>query len=181
MLFCLDYLPALGFGVLEHMIAVIDTSALVALSGVRRLDLLRACFSKVLIPEGVRVECVDQGDGWVEAEDAKEAIRKGTWLETVCVEDTIILHELRAKLGRGEAETIELARVRRVPAILDDREARTEANRRGVEVVGSLGILAKCRRNGILGSLRPVVEQMRANGIRYSDTLIEQFLRETDA
>ena len=155
---------------------VIDTSALVALSGIDRLDLLQACCGRVAIPVAVRTEVVDQGWGWVAAGAAQAEIRRGEWITTLEARESPMLRMLRAKLGRGEAECIELARVLAVQLIADDQAARREAARMGIAVVGSLGILALSRERGLVERVGPLVQGMRNNGIFFSNSLIERFL-----
>ena len=159
---------------------MIDTSALVALSGIERLDLLRARCGTVAVPLAVRKEVVDQGEGWREAAAAQSEILSGVWLETVEVEDSRELGRLRSVLGAGEAESLEFARVRRIGAILDDQGARREAQRLKLEFFGSLAVLAWSKERGLVQSVRPLVEGMRRNGIFLSDPLVAGFLTKLD-
>jgi len=119
---------------------VIDTSALVALSGIGRLDLLRGCCVCVGVPQAVRFELCDQGQGWTEASAAQAEILSGSWLKTVSVARSPTYGMLRTQVGAGETECIEFARTAKLTAILDDHDARKEAMRLGIPLVGSLGI-----------------------------------------
>ncbi len=158
---------------------VIDTSALVALSGIGRLDLLRARCGIVAVPLAVRREVVDQGGGWREAAAGQVEILSGEWLETVEVEDSRAL-SLRTVLGAGEAECLEFARVARIGAVLDDQAARREAQRLKLEFFGSLAVLAWSKEQGLVQSVRPLVVGMRRNGILLSELLVAVSLAKLD-
>lgn len=159
---------------------VIDTSSLIAFSGIRRLDLLHDCCGTLAIPIGVRFEVVDQGGGWVEALDAQNAIEQAEWLKTFEIPENQELSELRRRFGNGESECILLAQRFEVPFIVDDQGARREAERRGLATIGSLGILARCHRRYLIGELAPLINEMRNNGIRFSDKLVAHVLSEFD-
>lgn len=159
---------------------VIDTSALVALSGIGRLDLLRARCETAVVPLAVRKEVVDQGKGWNEAAEAQAEILSGVWLQTIGVKNSAELKRLQTLLGAGEAECLEVARVGRMVAILDDQAARREAQRLKLEFFGSLAVLKWSKQQGLVQKVRPLVEGMRRNGIFLSESLVERFLENLD-
>lgn len=155
---------------------VIDTSALVSFSGIGRLDLLQQECGVLAVPEAVRIEIVEQGEGWLEAEAAQKSILEGSWLKSVKVKRTHELMSLRTRLGKGESECIEYARTKKAIAIIDDCKARNEAKQRGIITLGRLGILAKSKYEGRITLVTPLIEAMKSNGIRFADELIRKFL-----
>ncbi len=157
---------------------VADTSALIALSAIHQLDLLREEFSEVLIPRAVYREIVTDGEGWFEAADAQVLMKSRSWIHIEDVAGSTLLDLLRASLGAGEAEAIALASERRLPVLVDDMEARQAAAGLKLEIVGALGIVGRGKRRGRIAAARPLVEALRAAGIYYSDSLITQFLTE---
>ncbi len=157
---------------------VIDTSALVAFSGIQRLDLLRACCGRVGVPTAVRVEVIDQGIGWVKAAEAQKEILRGEWIRTLPVTDSEMLYNFRKRLGAGEAECLELGRFFGITVIVDDQRARKEGERLGVQIIGSLGILAKSKRIGLIDLASPLIEKIRQNGIFLSNQQVADFLTE---
>ncbi|MBN8458278.1 MAG: DUF3368 domain-containing protein [Verrucomicrobia bacterium] len=158
------------------MIHSIDTSPLIALSGIHHLDLLHKCCGRVAVPRAVHTEIVEQGAGWTEARSAQAEILTGTWLVTVETRDSTTLRSLRKKLGAGESECLEWARVSGAQAIIDDFTARKEAERLGIGFFGTLHILAKSKREGHIAAVRPLLTAIRRNGIYYSDKLVGQYL-----
>lgn len=69
---------------------------------------------------------------------------------------------------RGEAATIVVARRTRGVAVLDDRDARRHATAIGVPIVGTIGILQGCVRDGALtgDEAWALLQSMIARGFR---------------
>jgi len=84
---------------------------------------------------------------------------------------------LRTQVGAGETECIEFARTAKLTAILDDHDARKEAMRLGIPLVGSLGILLKSKELGLIDWVLPLIEGIQKNGIFLSNSLIENVLK----
>ena len=82
------------------------------------------------------------------------------------------------RLGAGETEAIAVALKRRLPLIIDDLAARAAAHGLGLQVVGTLGIVARNKRMQAIRAAKPVVEAIQKAGIYYSASLIERFLNE---
>lgn len=157
---------------------VADTSVLVAFSGIRRLDVIRALFEQALVPKAVCRELVDEGIGWVEAKDIQAAIAEALWTTTVEVRLNVQVERVKSRLGAGELEVISLAGDRALLAAIDDLDARKVAAQIGVGIIGSLGILGRTKRVGLIDEIRPLVSGMQKNGIRLGQSRVEKFLRE---
>ena len=69
----------------------------------------------------------------------EEGIKNG-WIR---VEIAQISPELELILGRSEAEAIMLAEKLKLPLIIDEKKGRKIAERRGIKIIGTLGILLK--------------------------------------
>lgn len=156
------------------MIVVSDSSALITLASAGELDLLRALFGEVLIPERVWDEVV-QGD-----RAGTEAVISAEWIRTVPVPDTAFLMALNADVDPGEAEAIALAlAVQADILLLDERQARNLAISMGFPVVGVVGVLLRAKQQGFLQLLRPVLDRMKtASRFRISTKLYESTLRD---
>lgn len=81
-------------------------------------------------------------------------------------EDLAVLGKLSAELGSGEIEVLLLARDTGGTAVLDDRKARQVAEQLGVNVMGTLGLIAySVEREWMTdGDAMKAVRQLRANG-----------------
>jgi predicted nucleic acid-binding protein len=147
--------------------AISNASPLIQLAKIGQLSLLARLHPRVLIPEAVYREVVLAGRGRPGAEAVANAQADG-WLVTMPVPGDSTLDLLREQLGDGEAEAIRLALV--VPSgvvLLDDMAARTIAGRLGLRVTGTLGLLLRAKRLGYVPQIRPLVDQLRADGRFY--------------
>ena len=83
----------------------------------------------------------------------------------------------KAGLGRGETEAIYLALYLRPDRLLlDDGDARREAQRLGLRVTGVLGLLVAARRAGLIPAVRPDVDRLLTSGFRVSEGLYKELL-----
>lgn len=58
--------------------------------------------------------------------------------------------------------------------LMDEKIGRNMAEYLGLKVSGTLGILLKARKAGLLGSFRDAAQLMRADGIFYNAALIDR-------
>lgn len=159
------------------MIIVSNASVLIGLSSIGKLALLSERFTQgVLIPEAVRREVVDQGEG---RPGAKE-ISKSKWIGVQKVRDRRIVDLLRTELDEGEAESIVLAHeVGARIILLDERDARRTAKRMNLKVLGTVGVLIWAKKAGKLVNLRENLDALRDfGGFRLSQTIYERALGE---
>ena len=80
-------------------------------------------------------------------------------------------------VDNGEAEAIALASERQQRIVLDDRRARELAHRMGLKVIGTVGILVRAKRAGLLTWINPVLNELIEKGFRLSDDLRREALR----
>jgi predicted nucleic acid-binding protein len=147
---------------------VADTSPLIALLQIGHLSILKSLFIEVQIPPAVALE------------PAPSLPERPSWLLVRELTEPIGSDILRASLGRGESETLGLAfEVRAELVILDDRPARRLAIGLGLPVVGTMGVLLRAKRTGIIPAVQPLVEQLLRAGFRLSPAIRERVL--TDA
>jgi hypothetical protein len=84
----------------------------------------------------------------------------------ILVSDTPVDSEL--VLGAGEAATIALAQRIGGIAVLDDRDARRVARGLGVLVTGTIAILVRLRKTGLISSVREQLDELDRIGFRSS-------------
>lgn len=71
----------------------------------------------------------------------------------------------KAKLHDGEVEVMILAQEQKADLIiLDDNAAKKTAKYLGLTVTGTLGVLVKAKRQGIIEEVRPILSEMKQNG-----------------
>ncbi len=62
--------------------------------------------------------------------------------------------------------------------MLDDARARRVAERFGIRRIGTLGILRRAKKMGLIAKIKPCIEQLQENGIYISPKLSEAILRD---
>ncbi|WBA88465.1 DUF3368 domain-containing protein [Endozoicomonas sp. GU-1] len=87
-----------------------------------------------------------------------------------------MLQQLQALLDNGEAQAIIAAMQLNACIMIDEKKGRRESCKRGLKVIGSLTLLLQARRQNLIGSLKPITDGLRQNGIRYSDSVIHELL-----
>ena len=152
-------------------LVISNTTPIIALALVQRLELLRMLYGEVWIPPVVAAELQAGGTraGAVELTTA-------SYIHTVALNDPRRA-DLLSDLDRGEAEVIALAQERQADlVIIDERLGRRHARRLGLQITGVLGVLLKAKQLGHLDAMRPCVEQMQQGGIRLSAALVQRVL-----
>ena len=135
------------------MIVVCDSSPLIALSSVNRLDLLQLLFNTVIIPVAVYDE--------VMGTTAKIATELPSFIQAEPITTELPVRFLRLNLHPGESEAIALALERGIQGIvLDDKRAREIAAELGLKVIGTLGLLILAKQKGLLPNVRPIMAQI---------------------
>ena len=151
------------------MVVVADTSPLIYLSRAGVLELLKALFGEVVVPQAVWVEVVDQRP----STPGLDALTNARWIRVVDSEAPTT----DLGLDPGETAAILLAEGLHAELLLiDERMGRRVAEARGLAVRGTLGVLVQARRTGALPALRPVLEQLVGDGFRISPALLREAL-----
>lgn len=140
------------------------------------LYLLRATVKEIIIPNAVFEDIVVKGRGKLGAEEVKEAVL----IKRKEVKDKNKVEKLVERLGEGESEAIVLAQNLGATLLIDDSKARKEAERIGVECIGSLRILKEARERGLIERIKPVLDELRDSGLRIKNNLYIIFLELVD-
>lgn len=158
------------------MLVVSDTSPVLNLAAIGRLDFLERLYGKIIIPEAVFTELAATG---AEAPQCAAATTS-SWLERRPVTYETLVHLLLMELDQGEAEAIALAVETNADLLLiDERRGRTVASRLGRRCLGLLGVLIEAKRKGLTPSIKPLIEDLMVKaGFWMSDRLIDRVLRE---
>ena len=126
------------------------------------------------MPPAVWEEVTVKGRGMPGA----DAVARLGWLEIRRPEPQV-LQPLSILVDPGEAEVIALAQsVNDSIVLLDDSQARRVAERFDIPRIGTLGVLRRAKKQGLIDAIRPYIEQLKANNIYMSDRLIEAVLQD---
>lgn len=84
----------------------------------------------------------------------------------------------KAKLHAGEVEVMILTQEQKADlVIIDDNAAKKTAKYLGLSVTGTLGVLLKAKRQGIVHRVDTLLAEMKRNGF-YLDSRVEAFVLE---
>ncbi len=139
------------------MLVASNSSPLINLSIIGRLELLQHKFSEVLIPQAVWREVVIEGIGKPGAEE----VEKSGWTKVKEVQDKLLVASLTQHLDDGESEAIALALEMGADLVLlDEKDARETAEAFGLNVLGIVGILVWAKREGLILSLKAELDKL---------------------
>jgi len=159
------------------MQVVCNTSPILNLAIIGRLDLLKEQFGVIHVPKAVLDELRVQED-----RPGSKIIRKAIddgWIVVATVENTGMTDVLRAELDGGESEAIALAFERHAELVLlDERDARRVAARLNIKTTGVLGILLKAHRMKSILDLSHALQNLKMKaGFHLSDEIVDALLR----
>lgn len=151
---------------------VSDAGPIINFARIGRLSLLRDIVGSLVIPDGVHGEIVVAGNGMRGAAEVAAATR----IQRATVLDSSMLASLPSVLHGGEREAIVLAKERGGQLLVDEHRARRVAADLGIEVIGTLRLLAAAKRLGHIALAGTLIVEMQSNGYRFDRTLIRTFL-----
>ena len=151
---------------------VVNASPLILLGKLNRLDLLERMAPSLHVPESVIRE-VSMGGHQRDPATAASV----TWADVHRHPDVPVLPTVANwDLGAGESQVISLCLQNSAVAVLDDGDARECARSHELPLIGTLGIILRARRLGLLPVARPLIDQLIAEGSFLDKSLIEREL-----
>jgi len=144
-----------------------DSSALVALSIMDRLDLLESVFEKIYVPQAVYDE--------VAVSDKPHSAKLKVFLTGKVVDVELSISKIG--LGSGELEAISLYKKMGADFLLvDDKRAKSFAKLNGINVIGSLGVMVLAKELGKVKSIKDDLKKLLKSDVFVSKNLIERVL-----
>lgn len=142
---------------------IIDTSSLIALERINLLQILCKIYKEVVIPESVIKEFGNLSLSCLSIRKVESNLLK------------LLITDLN--LGKGEADVIALASQTGLRVIIDDLKARKAAENMGLKLTGTIGVLLKAERLGLIASAQEKVRELREKGFYVSEQLLEDISR----
>ena len=134
---------------------VSNTSPIINLACIGRLELLPALFGEIIIPDAVFHEIAVADPNAPGASD----VRTAPWIRRRPVVNRPLAASLRLELDPGEAEAIACAVEANAKLLLiDERRGRLVALRLGLATTGLMGLLLLARKKGLIESIRPLLD-----------------------
>lgn len=156
------------------MIIVSDTSPIINLAILGKLDILPALFGRVIIPQKVFEEITIQGADMPGADE----VRAATWVEVKECTNTTLIQALQLQVDPGEAEAIALAlEIHAELLLIDERMGRQLAKEFQLPIMGLLGVLKVAKEKGLISKIKPLLDQLiHIAGFRISKELYQEIL-----
>lgn len=145
-----------------------NTTPFISLASIRQVDLLPKLFGHIHVTDDVIAECAAGGPIVV------PSLSEQDWIVRVPTPRQPAPHIL-LELDQGEKTTLQAALAEKADLVLmDEKIGRNMAEYLGLKVSGTLGVLLKARRAGLVASFRVAAQGMRAQGIHFNVALIDR-------
>ena len=153
---------------------VINASPLIFLTKIGQIDLLRGLASAVVVPSSVLREVLSGGN----VHPDLHQISEHEWIRIE--RDLQIPEEIAGwDLGAGESQVLAFAAAQpNLEAILDDLQARRCARSLGIVTTGTVGVILRAKRRGLVPKARPLLEELVQKQMYLSRDLLERALAE---
>ncbi len=161
----------------SFMKVVANAGPLIALARIGQFEMLKFLYNQVYIPLAVRDEIVVSG---CDRPGAKE-VSLASWVHVVNVQDMTAVQLLRERLDTGESEAIVLAiQLEADLLLIDEARGRRVAEAWGLNKTGTIGTLVAAKTRGVVPSVGPLLDSLRASGFRMGVDLYREALRLAD-
>lgn len=151
---------------------VVNASPLIILAQIGRQHLLTVLPEKLVVPQAV----VDEINAGPEDDPARQFLATSD-LPEVDIEPNPNITAW--DLGAGETAVLSYALAN--PdwrAVIDDNMARRCAITFSIPVIGTLGVIVRARRHGLIPAAVPVIKDLQAHGFRIDEKVIRIALRQ---
>ena len=149
---------------INSKVIISDTSCLIALTDIEKLDVVSKLYKEVLITPEVAAEYKKPLPDWI---IVKKVSNKN--LVTKIQSDGLHI---------GESSAIALAiEEKSIPLVLDDESARKYALSKGLEILGTITIIAKAYDKGYIKNYDDVCNDLRKANFRFSQKIQDDALK----
>ena len=156
------------------MKTVSNTTPIISLSAIGKIEILRDLFREIIIPQAVYEEIkAKKGVGYhsVDSNFIK--------VQPIQTKNHKLL--LSDRLDLGEAETIILAKeITADNVIIDENLGYIVAKEYNLNVIRTLSILLKAKEKNIIYEVKPLIEEMISKGRWYSKRVYYSFLEKAE-
>ena len=144
---------------------IVNSTPLIILSNIGKLELLKKLYAEICIPKAVFDEVCAKEDS-----ACQRILDYPDWIHICKIKDESQKRMYQAKLHAGEVEVMILAQENPVAdlVILDDNAAKKTAKFLGLKVTGTLGIILKAKKHGVVGNVSDLLAKLIDNGFYVS-------------
>lgn len=155
---------------------VCNSSPIIGLCLLNKIELLWELFDEVIIPQEVYNEVVVTTEVRTGAQELEQAVADGK-IKVLQVKNMELVNQLYGRLHHGELEVMVLAKELAVKhVIIDDRSARHFADTMMLKTVGLIGLLVLAKQKQKVEAVRPYMDILIRNDYRISIKLYNQIL-----
>jgi predicted nucleic acid-binding protein len=156
---------------------VCNSSPIIGLSKIHRLDLIENLYGEITIPNAVYEELVIKGYDKEKIDDIKSLIDKNI-IRVREVGNRELIRALRKDLDIGESEVIALAlEMKANVVILDEKDARDIADMYDLRKTGLVGILIRAKQKGLIKSVQEDMDKLIEAGFRINESLYRYIIQ----
>ena len=149
-------------------IVVANSTPIIALSNIKRLDMLRELYGTIIIPKAVEMEVSTKNPDFS---------TQHNWIEVKPIANMAAYRAFTSVLHAGEVEVIILAgELQADLVILDDGLARKHAKYLNLNLTGTIGVLLKAKQENMIKQLRPILDELLEQGFYLSDQMYADVL-----
>lgn len=143
---------------------VSNSSCLIVLEKLGKLDILQKLYGMIVIPPAV-------------VDEVFRSTHKPDWIAVVKGKQPLASMILEKSLGDGESEAIALSlELKAKLLIIDDLAARKLATELNLKFTGVVGILLQAKDRGLISEVRVYLDQMLKHDFRISRTVYDDAL-----
>lgn len=140
---------------LSYKIVIADTTCFILLDKIDELALLKLLFDEVVTTEEIAQEFGKELPEWIN-------------IESVSDKNYQAVLELEVDIGEASAMALSKEKLGAL-LILDDLRARKLAEKLELRYTGTLGVIVRARREGVIKSVKPIIEKIRNTNFRFSE------------
>ncbi|HIO93253.1 MAG TPA: DUF3368 domain-containing protein [Leucothrix mucor] len=148
-----------------------DSTTLIILFDLDKIELLSNLFTKIIIPQTVYQEISFKG-----------SVDLGDFIEIKQAKPCELLETLNMMLDKGESEAIALAVEMKLKLIIDEKKGRKIAMTQGLKVIGLLGIVYLNVLKGFLSKdqAKAFIDSAIEQGYRINQKLVDDVFRQLE-
>ena len=146
---------------------VSNTTPIISLLKIGKLEILKDLYDEIYIPQEVFNE--------IEAGKHKKYylnLLTFEWIKIEQIQDRKSIAYF-LDLDKGQAEAIVLTtEIEADLILLDESPGRIHAKHAGLRVTGTIGILVKAKKQGLISELKPLILELKEKGVWLSESFI---------
>ncbi|WFA10189.1 DUF3368 domain-containing protein [Tissierella sp. Yu-01] len=152
---------------------IVNSTPLIALYNIGKLDLLKEVYGKVIIPYAVYEEVILES----KLKDSNDFIQESGFINIMKIINEEAKRLFVTSLHKGEVEVMILAKeIGADLCVIDDLLARSYAKYHNLNITGTIGVLLKAKELGIVTKIRPIMDELISSGIYIDSKLYNRVL-----